>query len=279
MTGGTPGDTDSDRRAVVPLRARALDRLVSVQDYADFAAAHAGLGKAASARLFDGRREVVQVTIAAIDDVPLAPGDLLVETLERTLAALGDPHLPVRVDLREELWLVLSAGLKVGADHLFEDVEPRVRSRLLEVAGFDGSALAEPVHLSRLVAEMQRTAGVEHVDVDVFGALPGRADPVQLLTAVTALGGVTPRIPVHPARYVADDYVVGHDPTGDEDTLSTVALRFGLTVPDLVRLNPRLRSTRLTDGQRLAVARGLHPAQLACFNPEVPQTLILRSIP
>jgi predicted phage baseplate assembly protein len=279
MTGGTPGDAPADTREVVPLRTLALDRLVSVADYADFAAAHAGIAKAAAARLPEAGREVVHVTVAALGDVPLDPGDLLLTSLERTLAAYGDPHLPVRVAVRDELWLVLSAGLKVGPDYLFDDVATRVRARLLDVAGFHRVRLAEAVYLSELVRAMQRTAGVDYVDVDVFGVLPGVADPVALLTSVSALTGVADVVDARPARAVHQEYVVGNDPTGADDTLTTIALRTGLTVGELVALNPHLRSSTLVDGQSLTVANGLRPAQLACFNPAVPQTLILRSIP
>ena len=279
MTGGAPGDAPADSRDVVPLRTLALDRLVSVADYADFAAAHAGIAKAAATRLYDGRRELVHVTVAALDDVPLDPSDLLLTTLQGTLAAYGDPHLPVRLDVREELWLVLSAGVKVDPDYLYDDVAGRVRAALLDVAGFHRARLAQPVYLSHLVAAVQQVAGVDYVDVDVFGSLPAVADPVQLLTAVTELSGVVDAVSARPARRVHEEYVVGQDPTGAEDTLTTIALRHGLTVGELVALNPHLRSSTLVDGQTLTVADGLRPAQLACLNPDVPQTLVLRSIP
>ncbi|WP_162529336.1 putative baseplate assembly protein [Segeticoccus rhizosphaerae] len=279
MTGGAPGDTPADNRDVIPLRTLALDRLVSVADYADFAAAHAGIAQAAAARLYDGRREVVHVTIATLDDAALDPGDLLFTALEGTLTAYGDPHLPVRLDIREELWLVLSAGLKVDPDHLYDDVATHVRARLLDVAGFRAARLAEPVYLSRLVAAAQQTPGVDYIDVDVFGALPSVADPVQLLSAVTALAGVADMVPARRARRVHEEYVVGQDPTGADDTLTTIALRHGRTVDELIALNPQLRSSTLTHGQSLTVADGLRPAQLACFNTDVPQTLILRRIP
>lgn len=275
MTGGTRGDAPEDAREVVPLATLALDRLVSVADYADFAAAHAGIAKAAAVQLYDGHREVVHLTVAAVDDVP---ADGLVTTLEGTLAARGDPHLPVRIDLREELWLVLSAGIKVLPDYLFDDVATRVRAHLLDQVGFHRARLGEPVYLSKLITVMHQTTGVDYVDVDAFGALPGLADPVKLLSSVLVLSGIADPVQASGARQVHEEYIVGHDPTGSPDVLSTIALRHGLTVGELVQLNPLLRSSAISEGQRLTVAHGLRPAQLAYFNPAVPQTLILRSI-
>jgi hypothetical protein len=117
------------------------------------------------------------------------------------------------------------------------------------------------------------------VDVDVFGALPATADPVQLLTALLGLSGVAQVIDVRPARFEQVPYTVGTDPTGQADTLTSIALRNGTTVAGLVALNPQLVSATLTAGTQLVVASGIRPAQLALLSPGVPQTLLLRSIP
>ena len=65
------GQSDRDQaRQNAPLAVTALDRLVSTQDYADFARTFAGIGKASATRLSDGRHQLVHVTIAGADDVP-----------------------------------------------------------------------------------------------------------------------------------------------------------------------------------------------------------------
>ena len=278
-TGGADGDAPADVRTNAAMPCLALDRLLSVQDYADFTAARAGIGKAAAAALTDGSREVIHVTIAGVADAPLDESDLLVTDLREALAALGDPYLPVQVAVRELQLLVLSAGIKVGADYSYDLVEPAVRAAALAAAGFASQALGQPVYLSQIVAAMQAVPGVDYVDVDVFGALPATADPVQLLTALLGLSGVAQVIDVRPARFEQVPYTVGTDPTGQADTLTSIALRNGTTVAGLVALNPQLVSATLTAGTQLVVASGIRPAQLALLSPGVPQTLLLRSIP
>ena len=277
-TGGADGDAPADVRTNAALPCLALDRLLSVQDYADFTAARAGIGKAAAAALTDGSREVIQLTIAGAADAPLDASDLLVTDLRAALAALGDPYLPVQVAVRELLLLVLSAGIKVDAAYSYDLVEPAVRAAALAAAGFARQALGQPVYLSQIVAAMQAVPGVDYVDVDVFGALPATADPVQLLTALLALSGAAQVIDVRPARFEQVLYTVGTDPTGQADTLTSIALRNGTTVAGLVALNPQLVSPTLTAGMQLVVASGIRPAQLALLSPAVPQTLLLRSI-
>jgi hypothetical protein len=94
------------------------------------------------------------------------------------------------------------------------------------------------------------------------------------------------------ARYEPLTYTTGQDPVGDPDTLTRIALRHGITVAALAALNPGLAAVRLADhvppqltgvqlldGMTLTVSPGIRPAQLAMMRPDVPQALILRSIP
>lgn len=282
-TGGADGDTPADVRGNAALSCLALDRLLSAPDYADFTAARAGIGKAAATVLTDGSREVIYVTIAGAGDVPVDESDLLVTELRLALAELGDPYLPVRVGVRELLLLVMSAGIKVGADCSYDLVEPAVRAAALAAGGFASHGLGQPVYLSEIVAAMQAVPGVDYVEVDLFAALPGTADPVRLLTALLALtgtsAGVAQLIDVKQARFEQVSYtVVEKDPTGADDTLTSIAVRHGSTVDALAALNPRLTSLP-QPGDQLTVASGIRPAQLARFSPDIPQTLLLRSIP
>ena len=121
-TGGTDADGPRDVRAGLPLRMHALDRLLSVRDYADFSRSRPGIGRTAAARLYDGVREVVHVTVAAADDVPADVSDPLLGNLAAALADFGDPHTAVRVDVRELVVLVLSAGIRVLPDYSFDTV-------------------------------------------------------------------------------------------------------------------------------------------------------------
>ena len=73
-----------------------------------------------------------------------------------------------------------------------------------------------------------------------------------------------------------------HEVQGDADgteTLTEIAALYGLTLEQLLRLNPGVAEAELTAGQLLVVGRGLRPAQLALLSPAVPDTLILKEIP
>ncbi len=167
-SGGADAENRDQARVRVPLATRALDRLVSVEDYTDFAVLYAGIGKARAARLSDGAREVVHLTLAGAADAVLDEQSALWRNLMTSLTEFGDPGVPVVMQAREAAFLFLSARVKVHPDHLWELVEPPLRAALLETFGFEARELGQPVRLSEVVAVMQAAEGVEYVDVDLF---------------------------------------------------------------------------------------------------------------
>jgi hypothetical protein len=170
--GGADADTRDQARRNIPIGLIALDRLVSVQDYADFARKFAGIGKASSRRLTDGRKLVVHLTIAGKDDVPIDPTTDLYQALIQALADAGDPHQPVQVALRRLRLLVISAGVKIQSAYTWESVAANLRSTLLALYSFDNRDLGQTAFLSEAVSAMQAVAGVQYVDMRVFDSVP-----------------------------------------------------------------------------------------------------------
>jgi len=275
-TGGSDADGPALTRRTVPLAVSALDRLVSVRDYEDFTRSRAGLGRAAARELFEGRRQVLHVTIAGTDDVPIAADSDLLRSLRSSLAAYGDSRLPVRVDVRELVLLVLAARIKVAPDHSFETVGPRVRQALLHQLGYRGRELGQPARLSEVLATAQSVPGVDYVDVDSFTGVPASVTPQGLAELAGELA--RPRTVV-PARLAAYDEQVHRVTAAEGETLSAVAARYGVPLAGLLRLNPDITDTRrLEKGRSVFVFRGIRPAQLALFSPEVADTLILTEV-
>jgi predicted phage baseplate assembly protein len=272
-TGGSRGDGPNDARGVTPLRMLALDRLVSDSDYENFTQARAGIGKASARRLSDGISEVVHVTIAGVDDVPIDPTSNLVTALRASLADLGDPPLPVMVAVRDLVRIVLAAGVHVAVDYSWDLVEPAVRAAALDALGFARQQLGQPAFLSTAIAAIQAVPGVDYVDVDVFTGVSADASPLDLIVLADELDSADPCVPARLAEWRTTSYsaVPG-------DTLSSVAAANGLTLDQLVALNPQLTDNDVA-GLTLTVFRGFVPAQLAVLSPDLPETLRLRRIP
>lgn len=238
-SGGADAETRDEARENAPLAVMALDRLVSLQDYADFSRTFAGIGKAAAARLSKAGRELVHVTIAGAGDAPIDPASDLHQMLLAALRQYGDPDLAVQVDARELQVLVLGARIRIAPKHHWEPVVTEVRQRLLERFGFARRSLGQPVTLSEIVSVIQSASGVDYVDVDAFGAIPEKKSegnrrrlltPSEIATAAAAITGqATPQAFVSAA-------LAGLDPGG------------------------------------------VRPAELAIFLPSLPETLVLNPI-
>jgi hypothetical protein len=240
-SGGADRESRDQARENAPLAVLALDRLVSTQDYADFARTFAGVGKASAVRLSDGRRQVVHVTIAGADDIPIEPTSDLHRNLVAAFHDFGDSHLPILVDVRELLALVVSAGVSVLPDYQWVAVEASIRAAMLEAFGFARRALGQSVFLSEVIGVIQAVMGVAYVDVDVLGSVsePELASPDTLAQKIAALQA-QPR----------------PDPVVRALLAQTIAQAAG----------SRARSTSLD---------GVYSAQLAFLTPDVPATLVL----
>lgn len=203
-TGAADGDSADQARANTPLAVAALDHLVSVQDYADYARTFAGIGKASAEQLSDRRQPIVYMTVAGADPSPI-DADLL-SSLLRTLHRLGDPTLPLRLDARELMLLVISAKIKVAEPYQFLDVAPRVRGKLLDTYSFAKQELGQSVPLSAVIAAIQSVRGVSYVDVTSFASISetDSTSPAKLnakLAAIRDAKAASEMVTVRAARF------------------------------------------------------------------------------
>lgn len=170
-TGGADKEDRDTARRNAPMAVMSLDRLVSVRDYEDFVRTFAGIGKVCATKVSDGRRQIVFLTIAGADDIPIAEESDLFQNLRRALHLYGDPFQAVQVKKRRLKLLVASAQIRVHPDYLWEKVEPRVRASMLEKFSFARRELGQDILLGEIISAMQGVEGVVYVDVDMFGAV------------------------------------------------------------------------------------------------------------
>ncbi|MGW1493584.1 putative baseplate assembly protein [Streptomyces sp. NPDC002402] len=275
-TGGADADGPGLTRRTIPLAVSALDRLVSVEDYEDFARSRAGIGRAAAREIFDGRRRVLHVTVAGVDDIAIADDSEVLRALRSSLAEYGDSRLPVRVDVRELVLLLLAAKVKVAPDHTWSVVEPRLRRALLTQFGTGRRELGRPARLSEVLATAHSVPGVDYMDVDVFTGVPASVTPDELTRLAEQLAEPRTAVGARLAEYDEDVHRVTAD---NGETLTQVAARHGISLAELLRMNPDITDTRrLEKGRAVFVHRGIRPAQLALLSPHVADTLILTEV-
>lgn len=265
-SGGADKETRDLARENAPLSVMALDRLVSICDYTDFTRCFAGIGKALAKRVSDGRQQLVYITIAGVDDIPIDSTSDLYRNLLEALRDAGDADLPLRVDLRELKALVLSANIKLLPDYVWEPVVSAVRAQLLDAFGFANRALGQPARVCEVLAAIQGVVGVDYVDIDAFGAVPqtgASSAPTRTAGAQAASGLITQ----------------------DQLAAAIAAIvrprrtRFGggkEHLPPDVTAWPGGADPGLHAGLQAGLLRA---AELAVFMPAVPDTLVLNQIP
>ena len=128
-SGGADPDTPEQIRQNIPIVTRGLStlgRLVSVDDYANFARRFAGIGKADAVHISDGAQQMVYVTVTGVDDSTLDPDGEVLQNLRTAYDDYGDPAYPVEIGVRDLKILIIEARVAVAADADWDDVQPLV---------------------------------------------------------------------------------------------------------------------------------------------------------
>lgn len=270
--GADPEGRDQARRNA-PLAVQSLDRLVSTQDYADFARTFAGVGKAHATMLSDGSRPLVYLTIAGADDAPIEQTSDLYRNLVEALRRQGDPYQPFLVELRELVVMLARARLRIHPDELWEKVEARARQALLNHFSFERRELGQDVVIGELLAVLQAVPGVIFVDVDRLSGVPeslARADDParqedQLKLLADLLAEERPPEPRLIARLARRSPLTPQPPLPAGEGGADVLPMRSLPSP----------SGRGAGGEGPAIL----PAQLITLLPDLPETLLLELLP
>jgi len=154
----------------------------------------AGIGQASSVLLSDGLSQFVHLTIGGTTDQPIETSSALYANLVASLAANGDPHLPVRVAPAQIALIVLAASVHIGPAYQWTGVSAAVRAALLSAYGYQARSLGQSVVLSDIVATIQAVPGVDYAIVTGL-AVTTLSDPD---TTVTALGNLATRLSAQP---------------------------------------------------------------------------------
>ncbi len=273
-SGGANRENRDQARKNAPLAVKALDRLVSVQDYEDFSRVYAGIGKAHAVELSDGRRQLVHVTIAGAENIPIDETSDLFRNLRQSLHDFGDPHQPIQLAIRELMFMVISARVSILADYLWEPIATDLRKKLLDAFSFEHRELGQDVVLSEIISVMQAVRGVAYVDIEAFGGIPEKKplakDEIEIFDRTQI------KLPSDRRRLLTPDEIVLE--------VSDVIKRIDQHVDEDAKKTLRKKKGNLPIPQRLIVNlasvqnKSIRPAQLAFLSPDVPDTLILNQI-
>ena len=190
-TGASDPEAGAAARDHAPLTVRTLDRTVSLDDFEDFAAAFAGIGKAQASRLWSGEQQLLVLTLAAADGTPLEPTSVAFSNLAKALTAAGEPRRPVRLVSYVPRPFQIAASLIVDPDRVASAVVAQAAAALAGALAFERRAFAQPVARSEVEATLQAVDGVVAVDLTALHLVGGSGvSPLLAASGATATGGV-----------------------------------------------------------------------------------------
>lgn len=183
------GADDAERleeaRRNAPLTLLTLGRIVSLQDYEDFARAFPGIEKALATWTWKNQRRYIFLTVAGVNGASVLKSDTLYKNLLKAIADSGDARIPVVVDSYKPRYFRITANVKVDADYIPGKVLKDVEQRLRTAFSFDARSFGQSVSLSEVITVFQQVKGVVATDIDQLyfaGGATGSA-PSSLLTA------------------------------------------------------------------------------------------------
>jgi predicted phage baseplate assembly protein len=167
-----------DARENAPLTALTLDRIVSLQDFEDFARAFAGIGKAQAVALWNEETELVHITVADADGDEVSKTSDLFKNLRDAVNKARDPLRAVEIGSFQPRYFELDAKVWPDPVYKWEDVKREIESALLEEFSFTKRAFGQPVTMAEVLSVIHAVEGVVAVDVEKLYALGETGLPV-----------------------------------------------------------------------------------------------------
>jgi hypothetical protein len=164
-TGAADPEALKDIRRNAALTLRTLDRIVSLQDYEDFAAAFSGVSKALATSTWTGRRLGVLLTVAGTDGAIIEETGSVYANLVRGIQEAGDPLIPVQVASYRPAFFKVGARITVAYGYSAEIVLAGVQDRLREGFSFEAREFGQSIALSEVLSVMHLVPGVQAVQL------------------------------------------------------------------------------------------------------------------
>ena len=189
-----PQDLDSGRSAAT-LSIMTLGRVVSLEDYQDFALAFTGIGKALATWTWDGQQRVVVLTVAGADG-PIAQTDSILNTLQRSIATWSEPRVAVFLLAYTPIYFNLDAVVQISQSYQLGLIQPAIEAALRQTFSFQARSFGQPVYQSEVIAAIQDVPGVVDVVLSIYSTSdPSQTPQPQLAATVPQSGSRSQIVP------------------------------------------------------------------------------------
>jgi len=151
-------------RQNAPLKVKTLERVVSLQDYEDFARTYAGIGKARASVIWNGAEEVVHITVGSSSGGTTTSDQNA--GLRDAIEGVRDPREPVEVAGYDPVPFRIAAKVRIDDAYLWETVKAEIEGTLVAAFSFEQRAFGQPVTSAEVITRIHGVEGVIAVDLD-----------------------------------------------------------------------------------------------------------------
>jgi predicted phage baseplate assembly protein len=163
-SGGEDPEKLDDARTNAPLTVLTMERIVSLQDYEDYARAFPGIGKAQAVEVWDGEVLRVHITVADSDgDAVISP---LFDNLLESIQSARDPLREVILESYQPFVFFLTANVLIDDRYEWEIIKADIESELLSAFSFEKRAFAQPVTAAEVMEVVHNVSDMIAVDID-----------------------------------------------------------------------------------------------------------------
>ncbi|MDY6795808.1 MAG: putative baseplate assembly protein [Actinomycetota bacterium] len=165
-SGSQEPETRDNARDNAPRTVLTMDRIVSLQDYEDFTRTFAGIGKAQAIILWNGKTDLVHVTIAGSNGDAVGANSETYKRLSEAIDTYRDRLAMVKIDTFDKRLFQVEATLLIDKEYTAEDVLPAAKAALGQSFSFENRGFGQPVTAAEVISVLHRVPGVKAVDLD-----------------------------------------------------------------------------------------------------------------
>jgi len=184
-----------EARRNAPLTVLTLGRIVSLQDYEDFARTFSGIDKSLATWTWFGEKRGVFVTVAGSGGAEVLESSQLYKNLVGAMSSSGDSLVPLQVKSYQSGLFRVTASLKIDPAYVPEKVLADAEQQLRDEFSFANRSFGQPVHLSEVFAVLQQITGVIAVNITALYRSNASAALNQHLAAAVPLPTRTTVLP------------------------------------------------------------------------------------
>ncbi len=196
-TGGADPDTPADARTSAPLHVLTLDRVVSLEDYQNYARAFAGIAKALATWTWfrnqsgpcNAGTQGVFLTVAGAEGLLYPADDPTLANLKTALWAAGNPHVPISIASYQPVLFEVAGNVKIDQPTYDPGlVLAQIWQTLMASFSFTQRQLGQGIAQSEVIALIQQTPGVIAVQLTALNRKgePGVLHDVLLVASPVA---------------------------------------------------------------------------------------------